>query len=253
MIDKGVLNLHYRRGPLLRDACDATCTRIDSARDASAAWRNVLSADLSCQMKRIYRYWGARLSGSLGEGYGEWGSWLASKPGNYNLGGQSCRTSGWQHDVHLPGALDVSVQIKRIMMTVPWTRLSPDGGFGKRRIVASNSSSPLYAAHTLPSNVNAREEVDAPPAVVVVYLRAPQVFSLRTDGLSKFASVVALYYDPAGGDQAKSKAFPVTQKPLVSAASARGIETLTVPEHPWNGDGVVMSRAHGKTHGQHVE
>ena len=162
---------------------------------------------------------------------GDWGSWLASKPGSYNIGGP-CKTAGWRRDVQLPGAADVSLAMKRVLMTVPWASLAPDGGGNLARVIVSgtNASAPLYAAHTL-------EAGGVGDLVVVVYVRAAQAFSLlppRTGG-----QVDVKYFDPSGGDQAHSTAFPVLHKVLQGGG---GRAPIQVPAQPWAGDGVVILR-----------
>jgi hypothetical protein len=211
--DGGVADLQLKRGPMLRDA-----------------------------------YWGARLSGSLGEGYGDWGSWLASKAGSYNIGGP-CKTPGWHRDVQLPGAIDIALHMRTILTTVPWAALSPDGHdvddvAGSPRVVsrigAGNASAlPLYVAHTLSA-------AGAGPPVVVVYVRGAQAFSLLHAADTLGDVVVASYYDPSGGEQAHSTAFPVLRKELNATPAAAGTgdnATIVVPAQPWEGDGVVILRA----------
>jgi hypothetical protein len=58
--------------------------------------------------------------------------------------------------------------------------------------------------------------------------------------------VLASYYDPSGGEQAHSTAFPVLRKELNATPAAAGTgdnATIVVPAQPWEGDGVVILRA----------
>ena len=158
---------------------------------------------------------------------GDWGSWLASKPGSYNIGGP-CKTAGWRCDVQLPGAIDFSLHMKQILMTLPWSSLAPDGADSARIVSGTtNSSAPLYAAHTLGA-------VGAGGPVVVVYVRAAQAFSLHAAGTG--GEVEVRYFDPSGGEQARSTAFPVLGKVLKGGGGV----LIEVPAQPWAGDGVVV-------------
>ena len=115
-------------------------------------------------------------------------------------------------------------------MTVPWASLVPDGGGSARIVSGANGTAPMYAAHT-PGAVGAEGQV------VVVYVRAAQTLSLHIAGAG--GEVAVQYYDPSGGEQARSTAFPVLQKVLKCGGGA----PIEVPAQPWVGDGVVILRA----------
>ena len=117
-VDGGLYNLHYRRGPLLREA-----------------------------------YWGARLAGSLGDAYGEWGGWCSSglsPPHDASCGAKNA-TPGWKSDLTLNGAGDISGVMKKILMTVEWSQLTLDG-YPDRCVFpaagGNTTTARLYVAHT---------------------------------------------------------------------------------------------------------
>ena len=194
--DGGLYNLHFKRGPLLREA-----------------------------------YWGARLAGSLGDAYGQWGGWCASKRLPHACGGQNS-TAGWQHDVQLPGAEDISTHMQRILKTVSWHLLSPDG-FPAPALVSAGphgntTAARLYAARTVD---------DSSTPTVVVYARSAQPFLLQAAAFGD--GVEASYYDPSGGAQAGTTAFPVRRTALRPTGSPARI---SVPAQSWQGDGVIVLR-----------
>jgi hexosaminidase len=120
--------------------------------------------------------------------------------------------------------------MKKILMTLPWSSLAPDGADSARIVSGmTNSSAPLYAAHTLGA-------VGAGDPVVVVYVRAAQAFSLHAAGTG--GEVEVTYFDPSGGEQARSTAFPVLSKVLKGGGGV----PIEVPAQPWAGDGVVVLR-----------
>ena len=138
--------------------------------------------------------------------------------------------------MQLPGAVDFSLTMKRILMTVPWASLAPDGGNSARIVIGTNASAPLYAAHTL-------EAGKVGDLVVVVYVRAAQAFSLHAAGTG--GQVDVKYFDPSGGDQAHNTAFPVLHKVLQGGG---GRTPIHVPAQPWAGDGVVILRTVAISH-----